>query len=107
MIWKRWHGAAREMPPLHWRPLSEVESEDYGSREVDRINTENGKPRRTVAILCCRNGHHCALVLGGDSKFTVSEAGVVNPSVQCPVVIAGTQCNGHEDPGSVLEGWPG
>jgi hypothetical protein len=99
IIWKRWRGAPREMPPLHWRPLSATEDEDYGSREVDRLKTESGTPRKTVAILCCRNGHRCALVVGVETRFTVSAEGIIAPSVQCPV----GGCSGHEGPPSQLD----
>lgn len=102
LVWKRWRGDPKAMPPLHWRPTSETYSDDYGSREVDRISTENGKPRRTVAILSCKNGHHCALVVGAETRFTVDANGVINPSVQCPVEIDGRKCDGHEGPPSQL-----
>lgn len=103
MIWKRWRGRPREMPPLHWRPViaDPDDSEDYGTREVDRLKTESGVPRKTVAILACKNGHHCALVVGVETRFSVSATGVITPSVECPC----KPCDGHEGTGSQLEGY--
>lgn len=101
LVWKRWRGTAEEMPPLHWRPTNETD--DYGSREVDRISTANGKTRHTVAILCCKNGHRCGLVVGDGSNFRVDSTGVITPSVQCPVTENGQQCSGHEGPPSRLD----
>jgi len=100
LIWKRWRGDANEMPPLHWRPTSG--DTDEGSLMHDQYKADGS---RTVAILCCKNGHHCALVLGGASRFAVDSAGIVTPSVQCPVEISGAKCDGHEGPPSQLEGW--
>lgn len=102
LVWKRWRGEAEKMPPLHWRPTSETHADDYGSREVDRLSTEQGKPRKTVAILCCKNGHRCALVVGAETNFRVDAAGIITPSVQCPVEENGRKCDGHEGPPSQL-----
>ncbi len=98
LVWKRWRGEPNEMPPHHWRPTSETT--DEGSFFHDK---HIGNGQRTVAILSCKHGHHCALVLGGTSRFTVDSSGIINPSVQCPVVIDGRQCDGHEGPPTQLE----
>lgn len=39
-------------------------------------------------------------------RFAVSPAGVITPSVQCPVVTDGKLCDGHEGPPSLLGEYP-
>lgn len=103
LVWKRWNGPADKMPPLHWRKTNETD--DYGSREVDRLFAVVGRKRKTVAILSCKHGHNCALVVGEETRFSVTAEGVITPSVQCPVLVDGNRCDGHEGPPTQLEGY--
>ncbi len=73
------------MPPLHWHP-------------TQGYLKEHG----IVATVTCKNGHACSLRVG-PGKHSVSAEGVMMPSLGCPA----DGCDGHEMPGSVLEGWAG
>ncbi len=75
------------MPPLHWAPPTNAEREVLEQR-----------PGFVAAIVSCRQGHACALRL---PPHTISAAGMVNPSLACPV----PGCSGHEPAGSTLQGW--
>lgn len=95
MIFKHYTGPNRVIPPLHWARLDEQEAETEAFMQQWK-----SPPGHAVAIVTCKNGHACMLRV---PPFTVSLAGTVMPSVACPV--AG--CDGHEPPGSTLEGWEG
>ncbi len=89
MIFRRYSGPHRGMPPLHWTPLDADEKNTLAMMD---------KAGQVVAIVTCKRSHACALRV---PPHSVSPAGVVNPSLGCPV----PGCDGHEDPGSVLEGY--
>lgn len=95
MIFKHHPFGAIDMPPLHWTRIL-----DRGSEIRNDFSAHQG--RKTVAIVSCRHGHRCGLSV---PPHSVSEKGVVTPSIQCPVIENGQVCDGHEDSGSVLEGW--
>lgn len=95
MIFKRWWGndpfrlGEPPMPPLHWWPTKGYLSE-HGM----------------VAIITCKNGHACSLNIKprpNHPGHSLSADGVMFPSLGCPT----PGCDGHEMPGSVLEGWNG
>ncbi len=81
-----------EIPPLHWRRVLNPVAEGLNHQPAGVT---------VAAIVSCRNGHASCLRIGGESRFSIDAAGVVQPSIQCGV----SGCNGHEPQGSVLEGW--
>jgi len=89
VIFKRFEGEQKDMPPLHWRKLTDEE------REIVVLLPDK---RPVAAVVTCKNNHGCKIRIGVHS---LSPAGVLQPSLQCPV----PGCDGHEDPGSTLEGW--
>lgn len=91
MRFKKWDGPLRNMPPLHWTPRL-----DPGSETLNRYYSV----APVTALVSCKNGHVCALRVG-PGHHTVNDVGMMNPSLGCPV----RECDGHEPPGSVLEGW--